>query len=76
MPRAKGNVLEGQLVSKQQQYGDDPKSVRDTDQYRAEYIHSFVSKWDALIDWEARAKAEIRSLSGYVARVIVKDLDS
>jgi glycine/sarcosine N-methyltransferase len=58
MPRAEGNVLESQLVSKQQHYGDDPKSVRDTDQYRAEYIHAFVSKWDALIDWDARAKSE------------------
>ena len=50
--------MEAHAVVEKQDYGQDPKSVRDTDQYRAEYIRSFVSKWDALIDWEARAKAE------------------
>ncbi|HEX5421222.1 MAG TPA: class I SAM-dependent methyltransferase [Gammaproteobacteria bacterium] len=41
-----------------QQYGDDPLSVRNTDHYKAEYVKSFVEKWDDLIDWEGRAKAE------------------
>jgi glycine/sarcosine N-methyltransferase len=41
-----------------QGYGDDPLSVRETDQYIAEYAKSFVGKWDALIDWDRRAKAE------------------
>jgi glycine/sarcosine N-methyltransferase len=41
-----------------QDYGTDPLKVRKTDQYKMEYIHSFVDKWDALIDWEARAASE------------------
>jgi glycine/sarcosine N-methyltransferase len=41
-----------------QGYGDDPLSVRDTDQYQAEYAKSFVEKWDELIDWDARAASE------------------
>ena len=50
--------MECQLRNKEQGYGDNPQEVRDTDQYRAEYIREFVSKWDALIDWDARAKSE------------------
>jgi glycine/sarcosine N-methyltransferase len=41
-----------------QGYGDDPLSVRETDQYKAEYAKSFVEKWDDLIDWDRRAGAE------------------
>lgn len=41
-----------------QGYGDDPLAVRDTSQYKEEYIHQFVEKWDELIDWEARAASE------------------
>jgi len=41
-----------------QQYGDDPLSVRETGHYQAEYAHSFVEKWDELIDWERRRKSE------------------
>ncbi len=41
-----------------QEYGENPIAVRDTDQYKMEYIHEFVDKWDDLIDWEARAKGE------------------
>ncbi len=29
-----------------------------TDQYKGEYVHDFVEKWDQLIDWEARAQGE------------------
>jgi glycine/sarcosine N-methyltransferase len=32
--------------------------VRDTDHYQAEYVQSFVEKWDQLIDWDARARSE------------------
>ncbi|MDT8387778.1 MAG: class I SAM-dependent methyltransferase [Thiogranum sp.] len=42
----------------EQNYGSDPLAVRDTDQYQDEYVHSFVDKWDELIDWEGRAQAE------------------
>lgn len=41
-----------------QQYGDDPLEVRDTDHYQNEYVHSFVQRWDALIDWDGRAASE------------------
>lgn len=41
-----------------QGFGDDPLSVRESDHYRDEYAKSFVEKWDELIDWSARAKAE------------------
>lgn len=43
-----------------QEYGDRPLEVRETEQYQAEYIRSFVEKWDALIDWQARAQTEGR----------------
>lgn len=41
-----------------QDYGDNPISVRDTDQYTNEYIGGFVDKWDTLIDWDGRAEGE------------------
>ncbi len=41
-----------------QRYGDNPIAERKTDLYKQEYIHSFVRKWDELIDWEARATSE------------------
>ena len=46
--------------SREQEYGSDPLQVRETDHYKAEYVHGFVEKWDALIDWEARASSEGR----------------
>lgn len=45
-------------MSLAQDYGEDPLKVRDTDHYTQEYVHSFVEKWDELIDWESRAAAE------------------
>lgn len=45
-------------ASQEQEYADDPTQVRDTDQYTMEYIHSFVEKWDDLIDWDQRSKGE------------------
>lgn len=42
----------------EQDFGEDPLKVRDTDQYQKEYVQSFVEKWDELIDWDARAKSE------------------
>lgn len=48
------------LVADRQEYGDDPIAVRDSDQYRAEYVQTFVEKWDDLIDWSARAESEGR----------------
>ncbi len=50
--------LNPELNLRRQEYGEDPLAVRDTDQYRAEYIMSFVEKWDELIDWRARAESE------------------
>lgn len=42
----------------QQDYGDDPLVVRESDKYKQEYIEDFVDKWDELIDWDGRAAAE------------------
>ena len=59
----------------QQDYGHDPLSVRDTGKYREEYVHSFVEKWDELIDWDGRAQAEgdffIRTLKEHGARKVL-----
>ena len=47
------------LYLEEQNYGgNDPLVVRETDQYRNEYITSFVDKWDSLINWEARSENE------------------
>lgn len=49
-----------ELVKTTQNYGQDPLAVRKTDQYRAEYVKTFVEKWDELIDWNSRAETEGR----------------
>ncbi len=41
-----------------QSFGENPVEKRDTDNYTKEYVHSFVEKWDDLIDWEGRANSE------------------
>ena len=41
-----------------QDYGKDPLAVRESNKYQEEYVHSFVDKWDELIDWDGRAEAE------------------
>ncbi len=41
-----------------QGYRGNPIANRKTDLYKEEYVHSFVRKWDALIDWDARAASE------------------
>ena len=46
------------IQSKQQDFGDAPTQVRETDHYQIEYVHEFVEKWDDLIDWNARANGE------------------
>ncbi len=47
-----------QRGSARQDYGKEPLEVRDTNQYQAEYIRSFVAKWDELIDWDRRTSSE------------------
>lgn len=42
----------------EQDYGNNPIEVRDTDKYKEEYIGDFVNRWDQLIDWDARAESE------------------
>ncbi len=51
-------IQESPEAGRKQEYGDDPLQVRETDHYVKEYVHGFVEKWDALIDWDARAKSE------------------
>jgi SAM-dependent methyltransferase len=43
---------------REQDFGNDPLRVRQTNHYQKEYVQSFVEKWDELIDWDARAKSE------------------
>lgn len=43
---------------REQDYGNNPIEVRESDQYQMEYVRGFVEKWDELIDWDARAKGE------------------
>ncbi len=45
-------------MAAKQRYKGDPISNRQTDLYKEEYVHSFVRKWDELIDWDARASTE------------------
>jgi len=49
---------ESLLVDKPQDYGNDPKAVRESDKYADEYVRGFVEKWDQLIDWQGRAESE------------------
>lgn len=51
-------VLNSELTLTDQVYSGDPLQDRETDQYRNEYVKSFVEKWDELIDWRARADSE------------------
>jgi len=43
---------------RQQNYGDDPLAIRESSTYQEEYVHTFVDKWDELIDWDGRARSE------------------
>ena len=36
----------------------DTAHARDSDFYKAQYVHSLVEKWDQLINWDARAASE------------------
>ncbi|SMF51769.1 glycine/sarcosine N-methyltransferase [Tistlia consotensis] len=47
-----------ELTAVTQDYGRDPLAKRETGHYRAEYVKTFVEKWDELIDWDARAAGE------------------
>lgn len=42
----------------QQNFGDDPVAVRESDHYTEEYTKTFAEKWDELVDWDSRAKNE------------------
>jgi glycine/sarcosine N-methyltransferase len=46
------------MPAEDQDFGDAPVDVRDSDHYQAEYVSEFVGKWDELIDWESRAEGE------------------
>ncbi len=54
---------------------EDPTEIRETDFYKMEYVHSFVEKWDELIDWERRAASEgtffIEKLKEYGAQRVL-----
>ena len=42
----------------QQDFGDSPTEIRESNHYVEEYVTSFVEKWDELIDWKRRAQSE------------------
>ena len=46
------------LGLKEQEFGSNPIATRDTNNYKQEYVETFVDKWDELIDWERRAESE------------------
>jgi len=46
------------LSRAEQEFGDDPIRVRESDHYAQEYVGGFVDRWDELIDWERRAEGE------------------
>lgn len=52
------NSNESLLDFKEQEYGEEPTAIRDTDQYTDEYVRGFVEKWDELIDWDQRWNSE------------------
>jgi SAM-dependent methyltransferase len=51
-------VLPLNEIPNDQQYGDDPNTVRRSEYYQSEYVRPFVDRWDELIDWDARAAGE------------------
>ncbi|SIS88953.1 glycine/sarcosine N-methyltransferase [Paracoccus saliphilus] len=52
------SAMNAELTLTDQVYSGDPLQDRETDQYRNEYVTTFVEKWDELIDWRARAESE------------------
>ncbi|WP_274425605.1 glycine/sarcosine N-methyltransferase [Chelativorans sp. YIM 93263] len=52
------SAMNAELTQTDQVYSGDPLQDRETDQYRNEYVKTFVEKWDELIDWSARAESE------------------
>lgn len=42
----------------EQSFGPNPIATRETDHYKAEYVQSFVEKWDELINWDHRRESE------------------
>jgi len=42
----------------QQSFGENPVETRETDNYKNEYVKTFVEKWDELIDWDKRWESE------------------
>ncbi len=42
----------------EQDFGADPKAVRDSDHYRFEYVPGFAEKWDQLVGWGRRSRIE------------------
>jgi len=41
-----------------QNYGNNPIAIRESNHYQEEYIQQFVEKWDELINWDKRGQGE------------------
>lgn len=46
------------MFRREQDFGEVPIEVRETDHYQREYVHNFVERWDELIDWDRRSASE------------------
>lgn len=56
--RRRGPIERDSRSSLPQSFGDNPVKKRETENYKKEYVKSFVEKWDELIDWKSRAESE------------------
>jgi glycine/sarcosine N-methyltransferase len=45
-------------IKEDQDFGQDPQKMRESDHYKHEYVSKFVENWDALIGWDQRTESE------------------
>lgn len=45
-------------IKTDQDFGQSPEKVRESDHYKHEYVSTFVDHWDALIGWDKRTASE------------------
>jgi sarcosine/dimethylglycine N-methyltransferase len=57
-PPTSASLADSASTQGEQDFGENPTDVRDTDHYVAEYVTEFVEKWDQLIDWKKRYESE------------------
>ena len=55
--RKPGDAVDS-IALNEQDFGDNPIEVRESDHYAQEYVGGLVDKWDDLINWKKRARSE------------------